>query len=142
MDFIIIPTDAQIELMSGAQLTAFWNANCARVGKTPIKKFTDRAQGIKRCTELASFLRKENGLTEPVTAEPVTAEPVIAEPVKKAGRKPTVSGTCQQLIRQGLSNAEIWIIVKEQFRLDDSKKYYPAWNRAMMVRKGLIKREG
>lgn len=133
-----IPTNAQIELMTIAQLTAFWNVNCAAVERAPIKKFTDKAQGIKRCNELAAFLRKQQE-----TAKPVAKATKAAKQDKpKAERKASVSGTCQRLILDGKSNADIWAVLKEQFNLDDSKKYYPAWNRAMMTRKGLIKKEG
>ena len=60
-----------------------------------------------------------------------------AKSAAKAERKASVSGTIQQLIVAGKSNVEIWGIIKPQFGLDESKKYYPAWNRSMMVRKGL-----
>jgi len=130
------PTYAQIELMTIAQMTVFWNGHCATVNRTPIKKFTDKAQGIKRCEELAQFLRTEAAKTAEKTTKPAKQDK------PKTERKASVSGTCQRMILDGASNADIWAVIKVQFNLDDAKKYYPTWNRAMMVRKGLIKKEG
>jgi hypothetical protein len=56
-----------------------------------------------------------------------TATPAIAETATEAIRR---------MIRAGSSNAEIWEVVKKQFNLDDKKKYYPAWYRFDLRRKG------
>jgi len=61
----------------------------------------------------------------------------VAKPAKAKDlpweRKPegmTVSQLARKLIRDGLTNAEIWVKLKEQFSLADNKRYYPAWYRA------------
>lgn len=114
-----IPTFAQIELMTIAQMTAFWNAHCAKVQRTLIKKFTDKAQGIKRCEELAQFLRSRPAKSQKVTAQRIT-----------------VSAVARELILAGKDNKEVWTALVEQFRLDETKKHYPAWYRAELRRKG------
>src|SRR5574343_970166 len=101
--------------MTIAQLTAFWNANCQLVNRTAIKKFTDKAQGIKRCNELADFMRKAAE-----KAQPKAAKPAKESKPQRANARVTVSGRCQQLILKGKSNADIWPIIKEQFNLDES----------------------
>lgn len=72
------------------------------------------------------------------------AEEAKAKPAKTksktvkadTGKRESVSAACQRLIREGKSNNEVWLIIKAEFNLDDKKKYYPAWNRSMMARKG------
>jgi hypothetical protein len=121
-------TEAQIELMSGAELASVYNVLAQKFGVGTIKKFTDRPTGIKRVLAI-------------VAAAKSAAAKKVAKPAKsaaKADRKVSVSGAIQSLISAGKTNAEIWDDVKVQFNMDDSKKYYPAWNRSMMVRKGLI----
>lgn len=54
-------------------------------------------------------------------------------------KKETISGVICQLIMGGKTNKEIWGIVKSKFNLDDTKKYYPAWNRSQMIRDGRLK---
>ena len=120
-------TEAQIELMSGGELAASYNALAQKLGIGTIKKFTDRPTGIKRLLAIVN--------TAKAAAAKNASKP--AKSAAKAERKASVSGTIQQLIVAGKSNVEIWGIIKPQFGLDESKKYYPAWNRSMMVRKGL-----
>lgn len=71
----------------------------------------------------------------------------VAESAKKADAKiasdgmeghetRTVSSACRQLVKAGKTNAEIWEIVKKEFKLTDNKKHYPAWYRAEVARKG------
>lgn len=49
-----------------------------------------------------------------------------------------VSAAIVKMILAGKSNEEIWNSVKVEFNLDDSKKYYPAWNRSNLRRLGKI----
>ncbi len=53
--------------------------------------------------------------------------------------KESVSGVCQQLILAGKTNAEVWAVIKDQFKLGDDKKYYPSWNRSFLKRTGKLK---
>ena len=53
--------------------------------------------------------------------------------------KQTVSSVCRQLIAEGKTNEEVWSIVKPLFDMPDTKKGYPAWYRADMKKKGLLK---
>jgi hypothetical protein len=53
--------------------------------------------------------------------------------VKKVHRI-TVSAVARALIRQGKSNEQVWETLKSQFKLDDSKKYYPTWYRSELKR--------
>ncbi|CAB4142864.1 hypothetical protein UFOVP1414_20 [uncultured Caudovirales phage] len=123
-------TEAQIELMSGGELAASYNALAQKFGVGTIKKFTDRPTGIKRLLAIVNAAKAAAAKNASKSAKP-------AKSAAKAERKASVSGTIQQLIVAGKSNVEIWGIIQPQFGLDESKKYYPAWNRSMMVRKGL-----
>jgi hypothetical protein len=127
-------TEAQIELMSGAELASVYNVLAQKLGIGTIKKFTDRPTGIKRVLAIVATAKAAAAKNAAKPAKP--AKP--AKSAAKADRKASVSGTIQSLISAGKTNAEIWDDVKVQFNMDDSKKYYPAWNRSMMVRKGLI----
>jgi hypothetical protein len=124
-------TEAQIELMSGAELASVYNVLAQKLGIGTIKKFTDRPTGIKRVLAIVATAKAAAAKNAAKPAKP-------AKSAAKADRKASVSGTIQSLISAGKTNAEIWDDVKVQFNMDDSKKYYPAWNRSMMVRKGLI----
>lgn len=53
--------------------------------------------------------------------------------------KVTVSSRAREMIIAGKTNDEVWAMMKKEFRLDDSKKSYPAWYRRECVKKGLIK---
>ena len=59
-------------------------------------------------------------------------------PAKKAPskpRKPTVAGVIRRLVKAKRTNAQIWPVIKKQFKLSDEKKHYPAWYRGEMKRK-------
>lgn len=92
-----------------AQLTAFYNEKAG----ASIKKFSTKADGIRRCT------------------------PFLAPPAKTRRSKHTITAVACQEIRLGKTNAEVWAILQEQFKLDDSKKHYPTWYRSYMKRKGI-----
>lgn len=67
-------------------------------------------------------------------------------PKAKASKKPeapkatkeTVSSVARDLIRKGLTNAQVFEALQKKFNLDDSKKGYPAWYRSDMARKGEV----
>lgn len=56
----------------------------------------------------------------------------------KKPAKRTVTSVVREMIFGGLTNAEIWAAIKEEFKLDDKKKSYPAWYRADAKRRGLL----
>lgn len=94
---------------------------------------------------ISSFNTKDKLISALAEVTPPPPAPK-AEKVEKAApapkavgvRKPSISGRCCELIRKGLDNGAVWATVKKEFNLDDSKKHYPAWNRAMLLRKGEI----
>lgn len=49
----------QISAAKTAELVAFYNANCAVVGKKPVSKFADRKTAEKRVAELVASLPKQ-----------------------------------------------------------------------------------
>lgn len=100
------------------QLVAIAAQVAAKLGVTfTTTKFKDKATAIKRVSALIAQLP--------------------AETTKKSGkREGTVSAVARQLILDGKTNKEVWAIIQPQFKLDDSKKHYPAWYRAELRRNG------
>lgn len=103
-----------LETKTVAQITELYNAV---PGVKPVKKFSSKAEAIKRYLKVA---------------------PKQPAKISKPRAKTSVSARCKELIRDGLNNADVWVIVKDEFHLDDSKKYYPAWNRSWMARHGEV----
>lgn len=50
-----------------------------------------------------------------------------------------VSNICREMIINGFTNEEVWDTIKDEFNLDDNKKYYPSWYRCELRRRGAIK---
>jgi hypothetical protein len=76
----------------------------------------------------------------PQPEEPTkTSDNKGTRPKLKNGRKWSCTGRCQELILEGLSDSKIWEIIKVEGNLDNKCKTYPAWNRSMMKRTGMIK---
>jgi hypothetical protein len=69
------------------------------------------------------------------TAEAETA-PTTRKGKKRGRREGTVAEVACRLILEGKTNDEVWKVLKEQFNLDDKKKYYPGWHRANLKRRG------
>lgn len=114
-----------LETKTVAQLTTLYNEV---PGTKPVKKFSTKPEAIRRYRQALSAWEKAN---------PPSAKPGKPSPKRRAPHaKTSVSQRCKQLIREGLTNAEVWAIVKAEFGLDDKKKYYPAWNRSWLVRHG------
>ena len=59
--------------------------------------------------------------------------------VLKPAEKRTVSSVARALIVAGKTNEEVWDALVKEFKLEDSKKSYPAWYRRECKSKGLIK---
>jgi hypothetical protein len=55
------------------------------------------------------------------------------------GRMPreSIADAVRRMVRAGKSNAEIWSDIQPSFGLSADKKWYPAWYRAEMKRKGI-----
>ena len=58
--------------------------------------------------------------------------------VKPAGPDETCSNMCKRLILDGMTNAEVWDEIRVRFDLPDSARYYPAWNRSDLRRRGQL----
>ena len=76
-------------------------------------------------------------------AAPKKASPAAPKKAKKATSAPkeakrTVTSVARELIVAGKTNAEVWEVLKTEFKLDDGKKSYPAWYRRDCVKRGLI----
>jgi hypothetical protein len=83
--------------------------------------------------------------TKDVELKPAAPE---AKPAVKPAAPPTkqprlsISGTAEQLLLAGKSNAETWAELKAKFKLGDDKKHYPSWFRSRLRRQGrLAKKE-
>lgn len=68
------------------------------------------------------------------------APKVVKEKTAKVPRT-TVSSVAEALIIAGKTNAEVWAAIKEQFKLDDTKKSYPTWYRCRLKRQGKLAEE-
>ena len=54
-------------------------------------------------------------------------------------KRVTCSGRCRELILEGKTNEQAWLIIQKEFNLNNDKKHYPSWYRSQMKRKGLLK---
>jgi hypothetical protein len=73
-----------------------------------------------------------DAVADSLRAKPV--EKIIQE--RKPPKKTTVSSRIKELVTQGLTNPQIWDIVKPEFGLTDKQRHYPAWYRSAMKREG------
>lgn len=64
-----------------------------------------------------------------------------AKPAKAAAQqgKRNCSTVARALILEGKTNAEVWAVIKDEFKLSDNKKHYPAWYRSEQKRAGNLK---
>lgn len=53
--------------------------------------------------------------------------------------KATISSTARKMILEGKDNTTVLKALKRLYKIDDSKKHYPAWYRAELVRTGQLK---
>lgn len=131
--------------MSIKVLTETHNQICQDwgVGKI-LKKFETKAQGVARILTVIEAAneahRAELAKVQPIAEDPATKPKAPrAKSSEPRAKRPSVSGRCQELILSGQDNASVWATVKAEFGLDESKKHYPGWNRAMLVRTGKLK---
>lgn len=92
-----------------------------------------RKMGIDKA-KYGKFITEADGK---FTVDVKAAEKSLKKPAAKA-KKPTVSSVAREAILKGKANDAVFKLLQEQFKLDDSKKHYPAWYRSELRRKGLI----
>jgi hypothetical protein len=66
------------------------------------------------------------------------------EPKAKQEPKPrrvSVSSVAEELLLAGKTNEEVFAVLKEKFKLDDSKKNYPSWYRCRLKRQKKLAEE-
>lgn len=112
--------------------------------------------GVEVKLELAELALQGKSASAPEkpkkTAEPGADEKFGKMAAKKAPKaavkaeedtvkpaKLTVSAVIRNYIAKGLTNEEIWAKIKDEFKLDDNKRHYPAWYRSDMKRKQAAK---
>lgn len=90
-------------------------------------KFITRAPG----GDYAVHVEKAKlSLKKPVVSHTAAVKKMLgAKDVRR-----TISSVARELIKAGKTDAEVWATIKHEFHLDDSKKRYPAWYRADLLR--------
>lgn len=56
-------------------------------------------------------------------------------------RRVSVSSVAEELLLAGKTNEEVFAVLKEKFKLDDSKKNYPSWYRCRLKRQKKLAEE-
>lgn len=119
-----------------AELVAAFNAMVAKTpALKPVTRFADRTSALKRVAQLQQQVGVV--LLEEEMAAAAMEKVGKVKPGRKADGAPSVSSRCQQLIKAGKTNDQVWAVVKKEFSLDDTKKSYPAWNRSKLRRDGV-----
>lgn len=70
---------------------------------------------------------------------PSTPAPKVepkAVPADKGEKKVSCSAVARDLILAGKTNDEVWVVIAEQFKLDQKKRGYPAWYRFLLRKTG------
>lgn len=114
-------------------------------GKDAFEVYVDAAK--KHVANVEAQANKPAKADEPTELAPLSS--AIQQAAKKrldVDKKPTkarqgsaagaVSVYMKKLIKEGLTNKEIWEKAKVEFELDDTKRHYPAWYRSAMKRNG------
>lgn len=129
MTVLPLPTEAQVELMTGMQLANAFNALTPITKLNQITKFKDRPTGIKRVLQAVAIVKSMEAAK---TKLPASAK-AHKDPAKP---KVTVTSVAKAAILAGDTNEKVWAKLQNQFGLPDSRKNYPAWYRAAMKRSG------
>ena len=96
------------------------------------------------------FISKTDGGTLTVAIEAATAHlqslllpstpaPKVepkSVPADKGEKKVSCSAVARDLILAGKTNDEVWVVIAEQFKLDQKKRGYPAWYRFQLRKTG------
>lgn len=109
---------AGLDLMTIGQLTSIYNAHASSVGVTTVKKFSTKADAVKRVLKLVEQLN--------------AMKPKQTEKSRKirTERTDTMTYRIETLIRAGRTNREI----QDELDLPANKAHYPSWYRARMKR--------
>lgn len=59
---------------------------------------------------------------------------VNLKPKKERVERITISSTARRLIEEGKTNKQVWVVIKEMFKLGDDKRHYPSWFRCQLKR--------
>lgn len=60
---------------------------------------------------------------------------VNIKPKRERIERITISSTARKLIEEGKTNKQVWVVIKEMFKLSDDKRHYPSWFRCQLKRK-------
>ena len=150
----VVLTDA---LSSGSSVSAAAEAaiQAAKVVETSPGEAVSSAVGAKRgkkSSAAEAIEAKVAEVSEEAKSNPVDAvvaalksgksardavKSVTAKAAKSAAkdRGPSVASRCRELFAAGKDNSAIWDVVRAEFKLPDSKKWFVAWYRADERRK-------
>lgn len=117
----------------------------AEVQNCSVTKDIDLAQKFSTKAEAKTFVKNHSDHGIPTASAifvEIKDESVeliqVTELVQIANKPETISSVVTRLILAGKTNAEVWAVIKEQFKLDDSKKGYPSWYRNQLKKKGSL----
>jgi len=131
-------TNAVVDVSSDGDKTPLWALAC----KTPVKKVRKSAPK-KAAKKVAKKAAKKTPAKKAAKKTPAKKK---AAPAKKSDRKPraradgkaSVSARSVDLIRQGKTNAQVFVILQKEYDLPETKKHYPSWYRSKLVRDGVM----
>ena len=80
----------------------------------------------------------ESPKIEELKVAPKESKKAVDKPERRGthDRGRTVSSVARELILQGLDNNAVYGKLVDEFKLDETKKYYPAWYRSELRKKG------
>ena len=99
----------------------------------------DKAKADLAATPAVGKVKKPAAKKAPAKKAPAKKKAAAKKAADPKKDRVSVSSTCREMILAGKTNEQIWKVIQKEFNLDDSKKYYPAWNRSDMKKRGLIK---
>jgi len=117
---------------------------CTPAKATSVSKRAEASQ-VERRAGMSDLVEAQKSTAQALKETAETLASLKQKPGKKGHTFPratserTVSSVARALVIEGKSNDEIWKVLKQEFKLDPSKKHYPAWYRSEAKRKGLIK---
>ncbi|CZY40764.1 Uncharacterised protein [Enterobacter hormaechei] len=100
-----------IETAATKDLITFYNANCEKVGKTPVKKFADRKTAEKRVAALLAELPEEKKEKKVKAASPEKAAEARRAGIAKSWQDPVTRvkrSTRNAVIVNGIHYSSCW----------------------------------
>lgn len=129
-DFVI--SEFARKLVHDAEARMLAEAEAARKAKPAAKKSAAKEP-------LQPTFPKVTKIKVPEKGAPTSPKGKKAPAPKAAPKdKRTVTSVARELIVAGKTNDEVWDALVKEFKLDDSKKSYPAWYRRDCKKRGLI----